>query len=75
MKIVMEGVVTKKKNDKVFGALKQVVTVYHMVLTDQPRLYLMTPLTNEKVPKPQEYKKDIMLYDKLEARAIKRDKF
>jgi len=30
---------------------------------------------NDKVPKPQEYKKDIMLYDKLKATAIKRDKF
>ena len=45
-----------------------------MVLTDQPRLYLMTTF-DHKVPKPQTYIKDIMLYDKLIARAIKRDKF
>ena len=73
MKIIMEGIVTKKKKDTLFS-IKKVITQQHMVLTDQPRLYLMTPF-NEKIQKPQEYKKDIMLYNKLEARAIKRDKF
>ena len=49
MKIIMEGNVDKLKNN-IFGAFKT-AGQQHMVLTDQPRLYLMTPF-NEKDPKP-----------------------
>lgn len=74
MKIMMEGNVSKKKKDKYIGAFNKGSVSYFMVLTDQPRLYLMTPF-NDRVPKPQEYKKDLLLYDKLKAGAIKKDKF
>lgn len=69
MKIMMEGNVSKKKKDKFIGMVNKGSVSYFMVLTDQPRLYCMTPF-NDRVPKPQEYKKDILLYDKLKARAI-----
>ena len=73
----MEGPVSKNKDNKVFGFISSTKN-YHMFLTDQPRLYLYTELIIPKDDGPpikQEYVKDILLYDGIKARGLKRNKF
>lgn len=74
-KILMEGPVVKIKKSKVFS-IRQATVNYHMILTDQPRLFMLTEFVIDSPnPQPQVYKKDILLYTGLKARLIKRNKF
>lgn len=65
----MESNVTKRKK----GLISSYVN-YHMVLTDQPRLFLLTEFNLDE-PKAQKYKKDFLLYPHLRAILVKRNKF
>lgn len=58
--VLIDGIVEKKKK----GLLSSDWKGSHMILTDQPRLYLMTKFNFEN-PAPQKYIKDILLYPKL----------
>ena len=63
----------KVKNKVMFGSSTK---AYHMILTDQPRLFMMTDFNpHDKDPQPQKYKKDILLYPGLKAMTIRRNKF
>ena len=49
---------------------------YYMLLTDQPRLFLMTALNFDMDnPVKQVYKSDILMYDQLQVRLTKRKEF
>lgn len=77
MKFLMEGPVSKQKDNKVFGFISSTKN-YHMILTDQPRLYLYSELIEPKDDEPpvkQKYIKDILLYNGIKARGLKRNKF
>ena len=47
---------------------------YHMILTDQPRLFLQTDF-DPNDPQPQKYRKDVLLYPGLKAMTTKRNRF
>lgn len=74
MKILCEGAVNKSKDNGFLASLISQSQPFYMILTDQPRLYLMTEL-NEDIMVKQKYCKDIMLYDGIKARGLKRNKF
>lgn len=66
----MDGVVAKKKKT----LLSYQWVRAHMVLTDQPRLFLMTEFDMDE-PAPQKYRKDILMYPHLQAVLVKRNRF
>lgn len=65
----MESNVTKRRKGLIANYIN-----YHMVLTDQPRLFLLTEFNMDE-PQAQKYKKDIILYPHLQANLVKRNTF
>ena len=75
VKYMMEDNVDLYENKKntLFGSKAR---KYYMILTDQPRLFMMTALKIDMDnPVKQVYKKDILMYPKLQARLTKRKEF
>lgn len=66
----MEGNVEKKKGKTVFSGTKK----YWMLLTNQPRLFLLSEfkIVNDE-PLLQTYQKDILLNPDMKAHLIRRD--
>ena len=65
MKIIMEENVTSKIQGTMFGVKVNKERKYFMLLTDQPRLFLLSEFRirrEDQHPEPQQYRKDIMLY-------------
>ena len=54
-----------------FGLKMQKPKSYHMILTNQPRLFFQTVLKIDECP-PQKYKKDILLHRDLKVMLIQR---
>jgi len=73
----MEENVTTKVQGSVFGMKINKEKKYFMMLTDQPRLFLLSEfkLGRDDIPEKQEYKKDILLYLGLKCRLIKKNIF
>ena len=72
MQIIMEGEVEKKKGKTMFSSSKK----YWMLLTSQPRLFLLSEFKMVKdEPQLQTYQKDILLHPQLKVRTIKRNAF
>ena len=66
----MEGIVIQQKDGS--GIFNKVKEKYHMILTDQPRLFLWTEFDMNT---RQEYKKDILLHPDIRCFVNGRNKF
>ena len=77
MKILMEENVQKKKSKRTSVLFGSSMTTYFMILTNQPRLFMLTQLKEDKdmLPVKQHYVKDIMLYPGIKALLVQKTQF